>query len=343
MKYQTCILSNEEGAIMGLFNKLKNVLFEEEEIEVPETELPEVEPIKEREKEPVKKKEASNLSTYRVEDEIMSDRELFKAEPTFNFPLFDEAEFESVKQVEEKKETPTFEPPMEPKTRVKNTPVVEPTTRASRSESRIEKTSVYKENRKPREVREKKEKREGRKFTPSPVISPVYGVLDKNYKKEDVVAPKEEKKRIDVDSVRKKAFGTLEEDIEKTLNTPIREFYDETPEYEEQPKFSEKPKKNFYETEFPESTKDDDIHFDHLLHDSVEDVIPVYDEEPNEAYSSFNIEEPVKSMDEEEEKSLEILDRPKRKQETKEKVEDTLENDLFDLIDSMYENREDGE
>lgn len=338
MKYQTCILSNEEGAIMGLFNKLKNVLFEEEEIEVPEIDIPEMEPVKEREKEPVKKKEQSNLS-YRIEDEIMSDRELFKAEPTFNFPMFDEAEFESVKQ-EEVVETPKFEPISEPKTRVKNTPVVENTTSRTRSESRAEKT-VYKEPRKTREVREKKEKssRENRKFTPSPVISPVYGVLDKNYKKEDVVVPREEKKRIDVDSVRKKAFGTLEEDIEKTLNTPIREFYEEKEEYDEIPK----KKKSSYKELFQEpEMSSDDMNFDHLLQDSVEDVIPVsYEEEPNTSYSSFNIEEPIESS--EEEKSLEVLDRPKKKQEVDKKVEDTLENDLFDLIDSMYENREEGE
>ena len=84
------------------------------------------------------------------------------------------------------------------------------------------------------------------------------------------------------------------------------------------------------------------MNFDHLLQDSVEDVIPVsYEEEPNTSYSSFNIEEPIESS--EEEKSLEVLDRPKKKQEVDKKVEDTLENDLFDLIDSMYENREEGE
>ena len=35
--------------------------------------------------------------------------------------------------------------------------------------------------------------------------------------------------------------------------------------------------------------------------------------------------------------SLDHLDEPK------EEADDTLESDLFDLIDSMYENREDGE
>ena len=39
---------------------------------------------------------------------------------------------------------------------------------------------------------------------------------------------------------------------------------------------------------------------------------------------------------------LEILDKPNLKsEEEKVKQSDTLENDLFDLIDSMYEDKED--
>ena len=58
---------------------------------------------------------------------------------------------------------------------------------------------------------EKKEERTG--FKPSPIISPIYGVLDKNYKKEDVKEKRNvhissySRENIDVDDVRKKAFG----------------------------------------------------------------------------------------------------------------------------------------
>lgn len=52
-------------------------------------------------------------------------------------------------------------------------------------------------------------------FKPSPIISPIYGILDKNYKKEDVVSKREvrftssfAKERLNVDDVREKAFGT---------------------------------------------------------------------------------------------------------------------------------------
>ena len=42
----------------------------------------------------VKKKEPIKMSFNSEEEDLISDRELFKAEPTFNFPAFDEREFE---------------------------------------------------------------------------------------------------------------------------------------------------------------------------------------------------------------------------------------------------------
>lgn len=69
-------------------------------------------------------------------------------------------------------------------------------------------------------VEEKKE--EKKIFKPTPIISPVYGVLDKNYHKEDIVSRSENKsEEIDVepsiDSIRNKAYGTLEDELENTL------------------------------------------------------------------------------------------------------------------------------
>lgn len=68
-----------------------------------------------------------------------------------------------------------------------------------------------------------KEKKEDKKFTPTPIISPVYGVLDKNYNKEDITTKKERENMthtntsVTIDDVRRKAYGTLEDDIETTL------------------------------------------------------------------------------------------------------------------------------
>ena len=59
------------------------------------------------------------------------------------------------------------------------------------------------------------------KFKPTPIISPVYGILDKNYHKEDIVSKNDaDYKSVDglsVDSIREKAYGTLEDELENTL------------------------------------------------------------------------------------------------------------------------------
>ena len=59
-----------------------------------------------------------------------------------------------------------------------------------------------------------KEKKEERVFKPTPIISPVYGILDKNYHKEDIVSKKENTyspvgEVNSIDAVRQKAYGTL--------------------------------------------------------------------------------------------------------------------------------------
>ena len=74
---------------------------------------------------------------------------------------------------------------------------------------------------------EKKEERTG--FKPSPIISPIYGVLDKNYKKEDVKEKRNvhissySRENIDVDDVRKKAFGdnSITPKSEKVKTEPV--------------------------------------------------------------------------------------------------------------------------
>lgn len=86
----------------------------------------------------------------------------------------------------------------------------------------------FKELEKPKEVvkssylKEKPIKKEEKKiFKPTPIISPVYGVLDKNYHKEDITSKKtvnlSDTGSLSIDDVRKKAYGTLEDDLENTM------------------------------------------------------------------------------------------------------------------------------
>jgi len=82
----------------------------------------------------------------------------------------------------------------------------------------------------------KEDKVEKKNFKPTPIISPVYGILDKNYQKEDI-RTKDSKprtyynpKEATVDEIRNKAYGTLEDDIETTLFGHNRALFDDEPE-----------------------------------------------------------------------------------------------------------------
>lgn len=292
---------------MGLFNKLKNALFEEEEIDLE----PEMDKVVIKDEEPVAPKK---VEEPKKEIPLENERELFKAENTFNFPDFDEEEFVT-----------NYEPPKIKEKIEKRKPVYE----RPKANEYERKSTLSRETTSRRDRLEKKMPDTPKKFKPSPVISPVYGILDKNYKKEDIVMaaktikPKE-KPVIDVDLVRKKAFGTLEDDIEKTINSGTEEFYSK-----------------------------DTKSIDELLNASVDDTIEIkYEESYEEPYES-TYEEPVTEYEDipttiEEEldkvdENLEVIDEKKQPVEHDEKYleENTLESDLFDLIDSMYDNRED--
>ena len=77
-------------------------------------------------------------------------------------------------------------------------------------------------------------------FRPSPIISPIYGILDKNYRKEDIVAKKETRiisnsprPHANVDDIRNKAYGRRSD---KNKNEDIPEV-DEEEVLKEPPSF----------------------------------------------------------------------------------------------------------
>ena len=113
-----------------------------------------------------------------------------KKEEKFVFPVFDDKDFEELKPRQE----PIKEPVRKDLYGIKKEPKFEP--------------------------------KVVQKFTLSPVISPVYGVLNKNYNRDDVVDKKETQKvtrevyktrKVTLEDIRKKAYGTLEDDIELSL------------------------------------------------------------------------------------------------------------------------------
>ena len=294
---------------MGLLNKIKGILFEEvEEDEVVNTpKSEEKKPIAEK-IEPQKKVEEVetpkvNVVKQKAEVEQLNERELFKSDNTSPFFDFDEEEFSNMSRVQKPK----------PSTNVLEYE------RKKKMEKRYDMGSFTKVER--TEVVEKK------KFKPSPIISPVYGILNEDYRPEDIKNKSEvsTNNTLDFNSVRKKAFG------EEVKEEPKTTYYEET--------VTVKLKENDEEKKQKVKT------IDELLENTSDVTIDVEEPKVEEKLDAIN-EDPEVNDYEKIDEDLEELTPKKDVEKTEyEKVEDddTLENDLFDLIDSMYDNREDGD
>ena len=218
----------------------------------------------------------------------------------------------------------------------------------------------------------KREEPKPKKFKPTPVISPVYGVLDKNYTKDEVKVQDENSyeiqrpsRKVDFETVRNKAFGNLTDDIKNNLCENC-ELYQEV-----------KITKNA-----DRKIKNDDLK-DNLLSDMTEDVslgtagenyfdFGVSYEQPKKESTVINnneveINNDIKIINHnDEESTTEKIEVKEESKETKdinledtkefekvEKVEDTvnplnndsnndipledIDNDIFNLIDSVYD------
>lgn len=258
---------------MGLFNKIKNIFYDVEEVE----EVKKEETAKEETK--IEEKEIPSVKISPIE-EPTNERELFKSKNTFNFPIFDSEEEDIKPEIPTRIKEPEFEVPR----------------REIRRENNFNETVNTNNN----------GARERKLFTPTPVISPVYGILDKNYKKEEI-NPKKEVYHVkesdkNYDYVRRKAYGTLEDELENTL-THI----------------------NYREDTIEEMTSDltETIQ---KIEESSKNIEDLLTEIETNKVTIDEIEEGLKDRIEKEEKET--------------KIDNTLEHDLFNLIDSMYEDKE---
>ncbi len=304
---------------MGLFGKLKDILFEEEDVEeevIPEEKKTVVkEPVK-IEKEEVKEvkevKEEKKVPFTKPKEELSEDflgeRDLYHNEKSSPFLDFDEEEFSNYL--------------VKPKTKSAN--VIE-----YERKKKVEKRSDYGRYEKT-EIRETVERK---KFKPSPIISPVYGILNEDYHIEDIKS-KGEEEALDIDKVRKKAFEKEEEKKEGKVNY----FEEETVTVKYEEAEEEKEKKDKTIEDLLEDTTDEIIKVDldnemspdeesRIKYEEIEDELDLDNAEVNETEAdSYEKEEKI-----EEEKVQDA------------KMDTTTESDLFDLIDSMYDEREDGE
>ena len=210
---------------MKLLDKLKNALFEEEYVEVEEKKEP-----KKKEKpiakkiildDPKPKKEPKKESVIVEEEKEPETRD--DPNKNFKFKAILEDDFIDL----EKKEPKPVEPPKEIKKEVerpKEVPIYhheEP-----KKEVKIYGSNKTEDNFKIHEYGGYNNQKEKKEFHPSPIISPIYGVLDQNYKKEEIVTKKEirltssyKSRNIDVDSVRAKAYGNTDDIFDEELTS----------------------------------------------------------------------------------------------------------------------------
>jgi len=335
---------------MGFLNKVKNIFFEEEIIEIDD------EPKKAKKEEPVAKKiELPKVEKVTKEEDTfeetdqeidLTDVEEVKEEKETKFPMdFDEYDFEEDVRVEEEYQ----EPAISRRSERRKTPLYdyeEPKVEEVFEEEPIEDVAPKYDF----EMEYGKEKEsethglyEGKSpkkaFTPTPIISPIYGILDKNYKKDDVVTKKEIRlssasKKIDLDSVREKAYGDLTSDISQSME----EVHDE--------------KK--YDEDVVDLTEEEDLLYDLNDESTPTAVKKVTVGDAEEYFNELGLEYNIDYKDTSVENSKTSKEKTRRSTEdeveptviesddvTEEETDDEgLESNLFDLIESMYDEKE---
>lgn len=379
---------------MGIMNKIKGILFDEDEIEVPvdSDELPDRTPkeVKRTEKKmsggfvehhsdseeenPIKeiiipKEEANETKMTREVQEksenhfnLVDDEEMERDFPTdgINFDNSDMSEdpfsfdFDSINETREQDDVEL--------------------TRSSRSVDEVRReynigaplkkhTEEIKDYRKM--LSRETTSQEKKPFTVTPVISPVYGVLDKNYTADDVVEKRELINKTN-SGVKPRTFGpvsyndqplptvkkkdtSLKEDLVE-LNTTINELIKDSVSHRDvdiqdssmksDSRVEEKKEEESYDdddiiqTENYDDYETNGIENEYIEQNNIEDAF----ESTEELHSIKERDEGIKGNKEEDDPVVNFDDIVEKPVETDDDVEldNTIETDLFNLIDSMY-------
>ncbi len=230
----------------------------------------------------------------------------------------------------------------------------------------------FEDLKKPKVLEEKREKRvdlkefyQGRKqeikkedkkvFKPSPIISPVYGILDKNYKKDDIttkdIVVSHKSDKVTVDDIRNKAYGVLEDDLESNLvGDTITVSNNEDPSIDIFEELETRENKN-KDVEIEKDDLSSELQKQKQQIEEINEIIKNTVSPDKEKVTSRKIDNILEELDEieemipnKEEKNKENVDKEEivNKEEIKENNNDEMEeSDLFNLIDSMYEKRDD--
>ena len=357
---------------MGVFEKLKNALFEVEYVEVDEPEkkekkkkqkdqkVVEEKPIAKKIVLPGKREEKiEKLEEEELKDDNFESRpinETIKEESHHEFKFMDDNDFkvEVEPEIVEVLDKDDYEPVTRPINAKKDVDENKtPELYVNNNEERPQPYSnSHERESKPygvdntykvpvHEYGTYERKEEKTTFRPSPIISPIYGILDKNYKKDDVVQKKEvrlsssfSRGNISVDDVRDKAYGRVEKNTTEVLNEHPSPKFEEDNEEDENLLIDLNDEKK---PEVKEITVGDAVeYFQDLGLEYNVDYVDASKEKSTPIKQEETIEEDIKDEiekelpDKEEKKDYEV------KEESKSVP--TLDDDdnLFDLIDSMY-------
>lgn len=338
---------------MRFVDKIKDLFTDEEEVE----EIKEIE---------VEKKEEHKLPTFmrnKLEEEkekelkkerileanVLSDREIVKTRSNSNFSFPMDLEEEEI-----------FEP-----RRFSNQNVLA-------VENKGKEKSLN-------ELYAKKEEAKPKKFKPTPVISPVYGILDKNYTKDEVKIQDENKyeiprssKNIDFETVRNKAFGSLTDDIknnmcencelykevkitkniDKSLKDNLLEdmIEDKTEKTDKDLSIGEADENYFdfgVEYEVPKKDNETVINADNIEVEINNEITIVDHNDEDKQAEKIEVKEPIiKEEALDDTKEFEKLSKNNDDEineilNSNEEITEDNANDIFNLLDSMYEDEED--
>ena len=377
---------------MGIFDKIKNALFEVEYVEVEEK------PKKEKKSKPTEKAEVEEKPIAKkivlpgkreekiehIQEEELIDQdfesrpkdEMIKESSNSSFMFVDDSDFLVEEEPQIIESIDTIEPEKVEVLGEDNTPVVDNSVpkveinTAYSGVSPIENVESYSSSNsaykiKPRESRPygmdpsyrvsikeygSYDNKDEKAFKPSPIISPIYGILDKNYKKEDVVQKKDiritsnyTRTNVNVDDVRNKAYGIQSKPIkEETIEAePVEEEENLLVDLSDE---KEKPEvKEITVGDAMEYFQDLGLEYNVDYVDASNKNAPKKKSEDLEKEIEDNLSE-EQVVEEKKEKVEELTPSHEEKKvvevvnEAKDDNEATLSDDdnLFDLIDSMY-------
>lgn len=328
---------------MKFLDKIKDLFSDEEEVvETKEVKIEESEEhklptfMRNKIEEEKQREEKSKRENQLKENDIISDRDIIKTRSgnNFSFPID-----------------------------LDDTDLINTNTRSNQNVLQKEKTVS--------ELYSKREEPKPKKFRPTPVISPVYGILDKNYTKDEVKVQDENSyeiqrpsRKIDFETVRNKAFGSLTDDIKNNLCENC-ELYQEV----KITKNADKKRKednllsdmteesdvslgtaeeNYFDfgvsyepAKKEDKTNNTTINIDELeIKNDIKIVNHNVEEKPAE---KIEVKEPLKKLEDtkefekishDEEQAADILN------DARDIPLEKLDNDIFNLIDSMYDEEE---